>query len=38
MQHLRKLADQQMKGSEEDVSERGDEEKERGLLMKLDHG
>ncbi|KAM3828236.1 dmX-like protein 2 isoform 6-T7 [Vipera latastei] len=37
MQHLRKLADQQMKGSEEDVSERGDEEKERGLLMKLDH-
>ncbi|KAK9393976.1 WD repeat-containing protein [Crotalus adamanteus] len=37
MQHLRKLADQQMRGSEGDVSESGDEEKERGLLMKLDH-
>ncbi|KAG8145031.1 hypothetical protein E2320_013422 [Naja naja] len=37
MQHLRELADQQMKGAEEDVIERGGEEKERGLLMKLDH-
>ncbi|XP_039214798.1 dmX-like protein 2 isoform X9 [Crotalus tigris] len=37
MQHLRKLADQQMRGSQGDISESGDEEKERGLLMKLDH-
>ncbi|XP_034288574.1 dmX-like protein 2 isoform X1 [Pantherophis guttatus] len=37
MQHLRELADQQMKGAEEDVFERGDRKKERGLLMKLDH-
>ncbi|ETE63888.1 DmX-like protein 2, partial [Ophiophagus hannah] len=37
MQHLRELADQQMKGVEEDVFERGGEEKERGLHMKLDH-
>lgn len=38
MQHLRELADQQMKGAEEEVFERGDRKKERGLLMKLDHG
>ncbi|XP_026565703.1 dmX-like protein 2 [Pseudonaja textilis] len=37
MQHLRELADQQMKGAEEDVFERRGEGKERGLLMKLDH-
>ncbi|XP_063170605.1 dmX-like protein 2 isoform X2 [Candoia aspera] len=37
MQHLRELTDQQIKGAEEDVFEREDEEKERGLLMKLDH-